>query len=160
MLMYGEFVEDRDSFHKALSAYDASLEVWTRESSPLEWSLNQMGRGNALRNLGRLDKDVAALREAAACYELALEEQSTDIDPVMWAKTQINRANVYALIGDLADDTAAGRQAELTYDAAGRALRATGADDLFQMVGSRSVDLLLHRHAWSEALSELSLIHI
>jgi hypothetical protein len=71
-------------------AFQAALEVRTRERAPFDWAGTQNDLGVALLALGRRETGTARLEEAVAACRAALEERTRERAPFDWAITQNN----------------------------------------------------------------------
>ena len=61
LAVIGEQTGDNSALEKAVAAYRAALQEWTRERVPLDWAMTQNNLGIALRRLGRAgERDGAA----------------------------------------------------------------------------------------------------
>ncbi|WP_223479053.1 hypothetical protein [Oricola indica] len=90
---------------QAVNAYDAALDIFTRETMPADWAMTQMNRAGALLRLGERaggEQGMAWLREAVDAYDAALEIRTRDTMPVQWAMTQMNRAVALRNLGERA----------------------------------------------------------
>ena len=109
---------------QAIDAYDAALDIVTRDTMPAGWADTQMHRAIALSILGERaggELGMTWLREAIDAYDAALEIRTRDTTPANWAMTQMNRANVLMILGERAggeQGMAWLRQAVDAYDAA------------------------------------------
>ncbi|MDR4495743.1 MAG: tetratricopeptide repeat protein [Nitrospirales bacterium] len=78
---------------EAVAAYQAALEIFTRDSFPQDWARTQMNLGLALATQGTRTSGADSLRlltEAVAAYQAALEIFTRDSFPQDWARTQMN----------------------------------------------------------------------
>ncbi|MEM1330951.1 MAG: hypothetical protein AAGG07_10350 [Planctomycetota bacterium] len=80
---------------RAIEAYEAALEVRTREARPVDWARTQNNLGTAYEELPTGDRG-ANLGRAIEAYEAALEVSTRETHPVDWARTQNNLGNAYA----------------------------------------------------------------
>ena len=89
---------------RAVSAYEAALEVRTRAEIPANWAMTQNNLGNALQVQGQRSggaAGLALLARAVSAYEAALEVYTRAEIPANWAMTQENIAGARAARGDL-----------------------------------------------------------
>jgi hypothetical protein len=86
---------------KAIAAYTAALEVYTRAAHPVDWAMTQNNLGVAWRNLLTGDRG-GNVGKAIVAYTAALEVRTRAAHPVDWAGTQNNLGNAWAdlLTGD------------------------------------------------------------
>jgi tetratricopeptide (TPR) repeat protein len=68
---------------QAIAAYQAALEVYTREELPLDWAMTQNNLGIALRNRMRGER-AANLEGAIAAFQAALEVFRERLPPGHW----------------------------------------------------------------------------
>jgi tetratricopeptide (TPR) repeat protein len=80
-------------WEKAVAAYGAALDDYTRSEKPEDWAVTQNNRGLALQSLGRLD-------EALDCYRAALTKVTPETNPPDWAMVQNNLGNVLVAHGE------------------------------------------------------------
>ncbi|HYO60016.1 ATP-binding protein [Archangium sp.] len=78
-----------ENLRRAMAAYQAALEVWTRESHPDDWARVQNNLGNALSQLPTGSREEN-LRRAMAAYQAALEVWTRESHPDNWAMVQNN----------------------------------------------------------------------
>ena len=81
----------------AATAFNAALQVRTREKFPLDWAGTQINLGNALdHQAGNTEGKTAArlLAEAVAAYHEALKVFTRQQFPLNWALAQVNLGNV------------------------------------------------------------------
>ena len=114
----GERERDTARLQKAVAAFAAALEVWTRETVPLDWAKTQMNLGNALLRLGERDSGTARLEAAVAAFEAALEVWTRDTAPLDWAMTQNNLGTALQTLGERENDPARLDAAVAAYQAA------------------------------------------
>ena len=81
-----------------MAAYNATLQVCTRERVPLDWATTQNNLGNALRALGERDSSTERLEQAVAAYNAALQERTRERVPLDWVTTQNNLDDVLTMI--------------------------------------------------------------
>ena len=67
---------------KAVAAFRAALEEWTRDRAPSDWARAQYNLGNVLARLGERENGTAHLTEAVAAYQAALQERTQERAPV------------------------------------------------------------------------------
>jgi CHAT domain-containing protein len=94
-----------DNLELAIPAFEAVLQVNTREAMPFEWARAQMNSATAY--LDRIRGDRANnLELAIAAYEAVLEVRTREAMPVEWATAQMNLANAYSyrIRGDRANN--------------------------------------------------------
>ena len=83
----------------AVEAYQAALEEFTRERTPLDWAMTQMSLGNALQILGQHESGTERLEQAVNAFKAALEEWTHERVPLQWASTQNNLGNALSTLG-------------------------------------------------------------
>lgn len=66
-----------------------ALEVWTKESAPLDWSMTQNNMGSAYGDRVHGDRAANAAEEIA-CYRRVLEVWTRETTPQGWAVTSFN----------------------------------------------------------------------
>jgi tetratricopeptide (TPR) repeat protein len=79
--------DPQTNLERALAAFSAALEVYTREAYPLDWARTQNDLGLVYAGLPGPDR-AANLRKAMAAYGAALEVRTRKEHPVEWAATQ------------------------------------------------------------------------
>ena len=94
--MLGRHEGDAALWDKARAAFHASLEVFTREHTPIDWASAQNNLGIALLRLGTHDCGTARLDQAVDAFQRALEVQTRDRLPMKWAATTGNLADALA----------------------------------------------------------------
>ena len=78
-----------------IAAYNASLEVFTREAMPVDWAGVQMNLANAYRN--RIQGDRAQnIENAIAACKASLEGRTREHLPAEWAQSMNSLANAYS----------------------------------------------------------------
>ncbi|MEM9119952.1 MAG: tetratricopeptide repeat protein [Cyanobacteria bacterium P01_F01_bin.56] len=100
----------------AIAAYEAALQVYTRDALPQDWAMTQNNLGTAYRNRIRGER-ADNLEQAITAYEAALQVRTRDAFPQDWAMTQNNLGNAYSnrIRGEWADNL---EQAIAAYEAA------------------------------------------
>jgi tetratricopeptide (TPR) repeat protein len=83
------------NLERAITCFEAALQVCTREAFPFEWAMTQNNMGIAYARLPGGDWQ-ANLERAITCYEAALQVRTRDAFPVDWAMTQMNLGTAYA----------------------------------------------------------------
>lgn len=86
----------------AVTAFERALEVYSRETFPLDWALTQNNLGNVLQMLGnRLEpkEGITKLKAAINVYNAALEVRTRESLPLDWATTQHNLAAAFLELG-------------------------------------------------------------
>ena len=87
------------SLKDAIETQNRALEVYSKDTTPMQWAMTQYNLGIALRTLGSQQsgkEGVARLNEAITAFQNALEVYTKDSAPMQWATTQENMAIVYA----------------------------------------------------------------
>lgn len=110
---------------EAVSAYQRSSLVFTRDDRPQEWATAEHNIGNALQDQGARAKGSDSLRlfgEAAAAYRRALTIRTREQLPRQWATTLNDLGNALQGQGTRADGVEAGRLLGEAADAYGQAL--------------------------------------
>ena len=107
-----------DRLERALDAYRAALEEWTRERVPLKWAEVQHNLGIALSILGERETGPARLEQAVAACRAALEERTRERGPLVWAATQNALGNALSTLAEWESGTKRLGQAVAVYCAA------------------------------------------
>ena len=76
------------------------LEVYTRETAPTDWAMNQNNLGGALETSGDRVGDKDDWRAAAACFRAALEVWTNEHDPVGHDLASRNLTRVLGKLGE------------------------------------------------------------
>ncbi|MGI9508234.1 MAG: tetratricopeptide repeat protein [Geminicoccaceae bacterium] len=100
----GELDSGTDLLEQAVDAFDAALEIRTREQVQvsLDWAWTQNDRGYTLAFLGQRNKDVKQLEEAIQSCQNALEEFSRDDSAAIGrAYVQDSLGFAYAALAEL-----------------------------------------------------------
>ena len=115
----GEREGERDKLERAIDAYRAALDVYTRKRWPLRWAEVQAHLGIALKSLGERESGTQRLEQAAAADLSALEVYSREHRPLEWAAVQGNLGIVLQRLGERESGT---KRLELAVEAARTAL--------------------------------------
>jgi len=110
---------------EAVSAYQRSSLVFTRDDRPQEWATAQHNIGNALQDQGARAKGAESIRlfdEAAAAYRRALTIRTREQLPRQWATTLNDLGNALQGQGTRAEGAEAERLLDEAADAYGKAL--------------------------------------
>jgi tetratricopeptide (TPR) repeat protein len=103
----GKWTENRE---RAIAAYEAALEVYTREAFPEKWAMTQNNLGGAYQTRIRGER-AENLERAIAAYEAALAVITREAFPADWAMTQGNLVSAlveqFKLTGEAEDLDAA-----------------------------------------------------
>ncbi|NKB56357.1 MAG: hypothetical protein GKS00_08480 [Alphaproteobacteria bacterium] len=59
------------ALERAIDAYEAALEVYTRREMPADWAMTQMNLGKGLASLGKLESGSARLEAALVAFRNA-----------------------------------------------------------------------------------------
>ncbi len=96
-----ENIEDKtESIENAIASLQDCLDVYTQESTPVQWAMAQHNLGNAY--IKKFDKEEENnLEKAINAYKAALTERSQDKAPYYWAMTQISLGGAYLKSNDL-----------------------------------------------------------
>lgn len=89
----------------AVAAFEAALEIRTREATPLDWAKTQNNLGNALSTWGARGDGTKRLQAAVAAYKSVLEIYSREALPLDWAMIQSNLGAVLQVWGERDNDT-------------------------------------------------------
>ena len=81
---------DTAPLEKAIEAYQAALEVFTRERLPLDWARTQNNLGSAFLSLGERQPMAGWFEKAIQAYSAALQVLSRKEAPLDWAAAQSN----------------------------------------------------------------------
>ena len=95
----GERERGTEFLERAVGAYRAALEEYTRERVPLSWAATQNSLGNALRVLGERERGTERLERAVDAHRAALEEYTRERVPLSWAATQNSLGNALLRLG-------------------------------------------------------------
>ncbi len=90
-------------WNESIDAFDAALQIRTREKVPAEWAMSQANLAGALQHLGnRFDDDHAIkyLKHSRALYAETLEIIDPEGSPQVWALVQ---ESIDSVLIDLAD---------------------------------------------------------
>ena len=91
------------TLRKAVQASEASLTVFTRETTPTQWlsAMNNLARANlSLGERLSLDERTPYLQAAIAAYETILPFCSRHANPDGWARTHICFGDAFQLLGE------------------------------------------------------------
>jgi tetratricopeptide (TPR) repeat protein len=94
---------DPSAFLAAIDIHASLLPRMT--SSPLDWATTQHALGNALWQLGNLERGTARLKQAVEAFEAALTVRTLDHTPREWGATQNSLGAVLSTIGANEDTT-------------------------------------------------------
>ena len=89
----------------SIAAYEAALQVYTRDAFPQDWAMTQNNLGTAYGD--RIQSERADnLERAIAAFEAALQVRTRDAFPQQWAMTQNNLGLAYGnrIRGERADN--------------------------------------------------------
>jgi tetratricopeptide (TPR) repeat protein len=87
------------NLRRAISAYEAALEVITEKDFSLNWAQGQTNLGNAYRDMSTGDQ-AANLQKAIALYEAALRVCTEKDFPLNWALIQTNLGDAYVQLSN------------------------------------------------------------
>jgi tetratricopeptide (TPR) repeat protein len=126
--------ESVDSIQLALVYFQRTQADWTRERDPLEWAMAQENLGSALRDLSRLNLQIAPLQKAATNYQNALAVYQSRSD-------RLDSANLEYILG-------------VTFEKI--ADHETGVENLHRAVdyyraGVSGIDVRYYPVSWAEA---------
>ncbi|MEO1211203.1 MAG: tetratricopeptide repeat protein, partial [Cyanobacteria bacterium J06638_20] len=106
-IYFNEFPLGNRALNQELSiaAYQAALQVRTREAFPQNWAMTQNNLGNAYKNRIRGER-ADNLERAIDAYQAALQVRTREAFPQDWAMTQNNLGNAYGnrIRGERADN--------------------------------------------------------
>ena len=114
----GEREDGTERLEQAVTAYNAAVEVHTRERVPLDWAMTQNNLGAALAILGTREDGTERLEQAVTAYNAAVEVHTRERVPLDWAMTQNNLDNALQTLGEREDGTERLEQAVTAYNAA------------------------------------------
>jgi hypothetical protein len=80
-----------------VGAFEAALQVCTRDRAPFEWAMTQNNLGSTLSIIGRRG-DQEALRRSVGAFEVALDELSRHKAPSQIAMVNRNLMRARALV--------------------------------------------------------------
>ncbi len=100
LLALGERESGTERLERALEAYRAALEEYTRERVPLGWAATQNNLGSALLILGQRESGTKRLEQSVEAYRAALEERTRERVPLGWAATQDNLGATLQTLGE------------------------------------------------------------
>ncbi|TAG59291.1 MAG: hypothetical protein EAZ28_12005, partial [Oscillatoriales cyanobacterium] len=86
--------EKAQNLELAIAAFEASLEVWTRDAFPEDWARSQNNLASAYQDRIRGEK-AQNLELAIAAFEASLEVYTRDAFPFEWATCKNNLATAY-----------------------------------------------------------------
>ena len=86
--------ERADNLEQAIVAYEAALQVRTRDAFPQKWAMTQNNLGIVYKYRIRGER-ADNLERAIAAFEAALQVRTRDTFPQQWAMTQNNLGNAY-----------------------------------------------------------------
>ena len=86
--------ERAENLERAITCYQAALEVHTRDTFPEEWAWIQGSLGTAYADRIRGER-AENLERAIECFQAALEVYTRDAFPAGWAATQNNLGEAY-----------------------------------------------------------------
>jgi tetratricopeptide (TPR) repeat protein len=115
-----------DHWHEAVSHYERSLEVRTRNRDPERYAAVLENLGTAYRRL-EVGPDGANVKKSIDCYRRALRECPCSRHPARNAALQNNIGNAYLSLPQ-PDEPSAARHARRALRCFGRALRIQAAD--------------------------------
>ena len=101
----GERENGKERLEQAVNAYRTALQVYTRESAPLDWAMTQTNLGNTLRNLGDRETGTKRLEQAVNAHRAALQVYTRESAPFDWAAAQNNLGNALSFLGEREDGT-------------------------------------------------------
>lgn len=102
---YGQRREELDYLEGARAAFGEVLEIWTRDSKPIDWARAQNNLGNVLADLAeRQGKELNLYYMARSSFRAALEEWTQEDEPLNWARAHNNLGTVLRAIGTVEDD--------------------------------------------------------
>ena len=133
----GEREGETDTLERAINAYRAALDVYTRERWPLRWAEVQAHLGIALKSLGVRESGIMRLEQAANANLRALEVFTREQRPLEWAAVQGNLGIVFQRLGHRESGT---RRLELAVEAARTALEVFTPRTLARTVGGRAAE--------------------
>ena len=107
-----------ERLEQAVTAYNAALEVRTREQVPLDWAMTQNNLGDALATLGAREDGTERLEQAVTAYNAALEVRTREQVPLDWAMTQNNLGDALVFLGNRESRTGSLELAANAYRAA------------------------------------------
>ena len=110
----------------AVNAFRHVLDIWQRETNPLQWAEAQDRMGRALCGLATYYREPVVLEEALAAFDAALDVRRRETLPALWALTSAHRADAGLTLAQRLADPALAEQATSGLRAAVEALRATG----------------------------------
>ncbi len=90
------------NLEKAITCYHAALQVYTRDTFPIDWATAQNNLGAAYWTLASTDRQdrQANLEKAIACSKAALQVYTRTAFPADWARTQFNLGHAYNDVQD------------------------------------------------------------
>ena len=118
LLTLGAREDGTERLEQAVTAYNAALEVYTRERVPLDWAVTQNNLGAVLWTLGEREDGTERLEQAVTAFTAALEVRTRQQVPLQWAATQNNLGAVLWTLGEREDGTERLEQAVTAFTAA------------------------------------------
>ena len=114
----GQRERSTERLEKAITAYRAALDEYTRDRASLLWAGTQMNLGNTLQILGERVSDTKLLQDSVAAHRAALKEWTRDRAPLQWAMTQMNLGTALRSLGVRESGTARLEEAVTAHRAA------------------------------------------
>jgi tetratricopeptide (TPR) repeat protein len=88
-------LKSEDSYHQAITYFQATQADWTREKNPLEWAIVQQNIGSALSELSEIGLQPALLKDALTSLQNALAVYQAQSDQIDSAYVQYRMGNTY-----------------------------------------------------------------
>ena len=95
---------DIEMLKHAMSAIQASLQVYTRAKMPMRWADAMNNLAQVTQVLGEQLKSAEALEKAAQACRVVLEVRTKSKIPVLWAATQNTLESALFLLGKMTNN--------------------------------------------------------
>jgi uncharacterized caspase-like protein len=101
---YGMRRADDEYLTDSTVAFGEVLDIWTRDSKPIDWARTQNNLGTSYAALGDRNTDYDKWNQAAAAYRAALEAWPRDEVPLDWARANNNLGTMLRTVGNYDKD--------------------------------------------------------
>ncbi len=97
----GQNLRDADLYRKSIELFKKALDIYSQESTPLEWAATQSNLATAIQSLGRQEGDAKILSSSIDAYTASLLEFSRKETPEEWSSVMFQLAATFHLYGNL-----------------------------------------------------------
>jgi len=118
LLLRGQKVAEAGDCKNAVTAYDAALQVFTKETDAARWSDVMSQRGAAHMIWGALGAGTIELAQAVATYREVLAQRSQATEPLHWALASNNLGTAAFALAKRTRDGDLMREATVSFDGA------------------------------------------